>query len=104
MLANEQVIDGACERCGTQVEQRFLEQWFFRISEYSERLLNNLERIDWSESTKTAQRNWIGRVEGAEIVFSGIGNGNRDRRVPRHCRFPIPDSRFPSHHGLHHPT
>jgi leucyl-tRNA synthetase len=73
VLANEQVINGACERCGTQVEQRFLEQWFFRISEYSERLLNNLERIDWSESTKTAQRNWIGRSDGAEIEFDVLG-------------------------------
>ena len=69
MLANEQVINGACERCGAQVEQRSLEQWFFRISEYAERLLNNLDRIDWSETTKTAQRNWIGRSDGAEIEF-----------------------------------
>jgi leucyl-tRNA synthetase len=69
VLANEQVINGACERCGAQVEQRFLEQWFFRISDYSERLLNNLERIDWSETTTTAQRNWIGRSDGAEIEF-----------------------------------
>jgi leucyl-tRNA synthetase len=69
VLANEQVIAGACERCGTKVEQRFLAQWFFRISEYAERLLNNLDRIDWSETTRTAQRNWIGRSEGAEIRF-----------------------------------
>ena len=69
VLANEQVIAGACERCGSKVEQRFLAQWFFRISDYAERLLNNLYRIDWSESTRTAQRNWIGRSEGAEITF-----------------------------------
>jgi leucyl-tRNA synthetase len=69
VLANEQVIAGACERCGTKVEQRFLAQWFFRISEYAERLLKNLEHIDWSETTRTAQRNWIGRSEGAEITF-----------------------------------
>jgi len=69
VLANEQVIAGACERCGTKVEQRFLAQWFFRISEYAERLLNNLDHIDWSETTRTAQRNWIGRSEGAEIRF-----------------------------------
>ena len=69
VLANEQVIAGACERCGSKVEQRFLAQWFFRISEYAERLLNNLEKIDWSETTRTAQRNWIGRSEGAEITF-----------------------------------
>jgi leucyl-tRNA synthetase len=78
VLANEQVINGACERCGAQVEQRFLEQWFFRISEYSPRLLDNLERIDWSETTKTAQRNWIGKSEGAEISFGLMGTGNRE--------------------------
>jgi len=78
VLANEQVINGACERCGATVEQRFLEQWFFRISEYSERLLNNLERIDWSETTKTAQRNWIGKSEGAGITFHVMGTGNRE--------------------------
>jgi leucyl-tRNA synthetase len=62
------------------VEQRFLEQWFFRISDYAERLLNNLDRIDWSESTKTAQRNWIGRSDGAEIQFEVIGtSGDRIR-------------------------
>jgi leucyl-tRNA synthetase len=69
VLANEQVVGGACERCGTMVEQRFLEQWFFRITHYAGRLLENLDRLDWSESTKTAQRNWIGKSEGAEITF-----------------------------------
>ena len=70
VLANEQVIAGACERCGTKVEQRFLAQWFFRISEYAERLLKNLDALDWSDTTRTAQRNWIGRSEGAEIRFA----------------------------------
>jgi len=69
VLSNEQVVNGACERCGTPVEQRFLEQWFFRITDYAQRLLEDLEWIDWSETTKTAQRNWIGRSEGAEITF-----------------------------------
>jgi leucyl-tRNA synthetase len=69
VLANEQVVGGACERCGTMVEQRFLEQWFFQITKYAQRLLENLDWIDWSETTKTAQRNWIGRSEGAEISF-----------------------------------
>jgi leucyl-tRNA synthetase len=69
VLANEQVIAGACERCGTIVEQRLLEQWFFRITDYAGRLLANLDTLDWSETTKTAQRNWIGKSEGAEIVF-----------------------------------
>ncbi|HVZ77099.1 MAG TPA: class I tRNA ligase family protein, partial [Gemmatimonadaceae bacterium] len=69
VLANEQVVNGACERCGTLVEQRFLEQWFFRITDYAGRLLRNLDVIDWSETTKTAQRNWIGKSEGAELSF-----------------------------------
>ncbi|HET7620510.1 MAG TPA: leucine--tRNA ligase [Gemmatimonadaceae bacterium] len=69
VLSNEQVVNGACERCGTPVEQRFLEQWFFRITDYAQRLLDDLDWIDWSETTKTAQRNWIGRSEGAEVRF-----------------------------------
>src|SRR5713226_9013137 len=69
VLANEQVINGRCERCGTPVEQRALEQWFFRITYYAERLLTNLDRLDWSESTTLLQRNWIGRSEGADLVF-----------------------------------
>ena len=69
VLANEQVIAGECERCGAKVEQRFLEQWFFRITDYAKRLLKNLDTLDWSESTKSAQRNWIGKSDGAEIAF-----------------------------------
>jgi leucyl-tRNA synthetase len=77
VLANEQVIGGHCERCGTAVEQRLLEQWFFRISDYAPKLLDNLDHIDWSETTKTAQRNWIGRSEGAELAFETHDvNGN----------------------------
>lgn len=76
VLANEQVEGGLCERCKTPVEQRFLEQWFFRITDYCDRLLANLERIDWSETTRTAQRNWLGKSEGAEIEFqAGSGAG-----------------------------
>ena len=75
VLANEQVVGGACERCDTPVEQRFLSQWFFRISDYAERLLSNLDTLDWSETTKTAQRNWIGRSEGAQIAFPLRANG-----------------------------
>ncbi len=77
VLANEQVENGRCERCGAVVEQRFLEQWFFRITEYAERLLKNLETIDWSETTRTAQRNWIGRSEGAEIAFPVVTGDSR---------------------------
>ena len=69
VLANEQVINGRCERCDTPVEQRFLDQWFFRITEYAERLLQNLDSLDWSSSTIALQRNWIGKSDGAELVF-----------------------------------
>jgi leucyl-tRNA synthetase len=69
VLANEQVEGGKCERCGAVVEQRLMEQWFFRISEYADRLLADLDVIDWSESTKTAQRHWIGKSLGARITF-----------------------------------
>ncbi len=70
VLANEQVINGMCERHPeTAVTQRFLEQWFFRITEFTERLLENLQRIDWSESTRLMQTNWIGQSEGADLVF-----------------------------------
>jgi leucyl-tRNA synthetase len=69
VMANEQVIAGRCERCDTPVEQRRIAQWFFRITEYAQKLLDNLERIDWSEKTKKAQKNWIGRSEGAILHF-----------------------------------
>jgi leucyl-tRNA synthetase len=69
VLANEQVIDGRCELCGTEVEARNLEQWFFRITAYADALLDDHATIDWPERTKAIQRNWIGRSEGAEVLF-----------------------------------
>ena len=70
VLANEQVdASGHCERCGALVEVRQLEQWFLRITDYAERLLGDLEQIDWPDHIKTMQRNWIGRSEGAEVTF-----------------------------------
>jgi len=70
VLANEQVdAEGRCERCGAMVEVRQLEQWFLRITDYAERLLGDLDGIDWPEHVKTMQRNWIGRSEGAEVTF-----------------------------------
>jgi leucyl-tRNA synthetase len=70
VLANEQVdADGRCERCGSLVEIKQLEQWFLRITDYAERLLSDLAEIDWPEHVKTMQRNWIGRSEGAEVTF-----------------------------------
>src|SRR5207247_3446935 len=64
-----QVIDGRCERCGAEVEARNLEQWFFRITAYADALLDDHAVLDWPEKTIAIQRNWIGRSEGAEILF-----------------------------------
>jgi leucyl-tRNA synthetase len=70
VVANEQVLgDGTCERCGALVESRVMEQWFFRITDYAQALLDDLDTVDWPESIKTRQRNWIGRSEGGQIVF-----------------------------------
>ena len=71
VLANEQVIGGACERCGTPVERRVLTQWFFKITDYAQRLLDDVELLtDWPDRVVTMQRNWIGRSEGAEVTFT----------------------------------
>jgi leucyl-tRNA synthetase len=72
VLANEQVVGGLCERCDSAVEMRRIAQWFFRISDYAGRLLENLEEMDWSGTTKKAQQNWIGRSEGAQLHFPVI--------------------------------
>jgi leucyl-tRNA synthetase len=78
VLANEQVIAGACERCGTAVEQRRIAQWFFKITKYAQRLLDNLEHIDWSDRTRKAQVNWIGRSEGARLSFPVIDREGKE--------------------------
>jgi len=76
VLANEQVIDGRCERCGTEVVAKNLEQWFFRITEYADRLLDEMALLEsWPERVLTMQRNWIGRSDGAEVVFEVDGLG-----------------------------
>lgn len=72
VLANEQVTNGCCERCDTPVEQRTLEQWMFRTTAFADALIDDLEPLDWTETIKAAQRNWIGRSEGARIRFSDI--------------------------------
>lgn len=69
VLADEQAEGGECERCGTQVVKKELEQWFFKITDYADRLLDGLQGIDWSERVKIAQRNWIGKSEGALLEF-----------------------------------
>ncbi len=70
VLANEQVVDGKCERCGTIVEKKFLSQWYFKITDYAERLLNDIDKLEgWPERVKVMQRNWIGKSVGAEVDF-----------------------------------
>jgi leucyl-tRNA synthetase len=69
VLANEQVVDASCERCGTEVTKKNLTQWFFKITEYADELLEKLDTLDWPEKTKMMQRNWIGRSTGGEIDF-----------------------------------
>ena len=70
VLANEQVVDGQCERCHSTVVKKNLTQWFFKITDYAEELLNGLSDLDWPEKTKAMQRNWIGRSSGGEIEFA----------------------------------
>jgi len=69
VLANEQVINGKCDRCGTDVEQRKLSQWMFKITTFADDLVDGLDRVEWPETTRLAQRNWIGRSEGSLIKF-----------------------------------
>ncbi len=73
VLANEQVESGKCWRCGTEVVKKPMKQWFFKITEYADALLDGLEELNWPEKIKTAQRNWIGKSVGAEIEFSVVG-------------------------------
>ncbi|MCL2182675.1 MAG: leucine--tRNA ligase [Chitinispirillia bacterium] len=76
-LANEEVIGGKCERCGTAVERKDLRQWILKITAYADRLLEDLAEVDWPESTLMMQRNWIGRSEGAEVIFT-VSGGSAD--------------------------
>ncbi len=77
VLANEQVVDGRCERCGAEVTKRELTQWYFKITEYAQRLLDDMEPLNdtWPERVLNAQRNWIGRSEGAHVDFEIEGHG-----------------------------
>ena len=90
VLANEQVIDGACERCSSAVEKKDLEQWFFKITDYAQRLLDDLDLLEeWPEKVKIMQRNWIGRSEGARVDFRLDGS---DRILP--CFTTRPDTLY----------
>lgn len=79
VLANEEVVDGVSERGGHPVERRPMRQWVLRITEYADRLLEDLDELDWPESLKDMQRNWIGKSEGAELEFQVDGNGHSFR-------------------------
>jgi len=79
VLANEQVVNGACWRCSTTVTQKFLTQWFFKIRDYADELLYKLDDIDWPEKVKVMQRNWIGRSEGTEIEFQIVDTNKKIR-------------------------
>jgi leucyl-tRNA synthetase len=79
VLANEQVVDGKCERCGSEVVQKKLSQWFFKITDYAEELLSEIDKLDWPEPIKLMQRNWIGKSQGAEVEFE-IGNKKLETR------------------------
>src|SRR3989338_10420544 len=80
VLANEQVVDGKCERCETEVVQKQMLQWNIKITDYADRLIDDLGALDWPEQIKESQRNWIGRSEGAEIDFPIVGNVKDDSR------------------------
>jgi len=69
VLANEQVVEGACERCGHDVIQKEMEQWFFKITEYKDELISGLDKVDWPKATKQQQLNWIGRKNGINITY-----------------------------------
>ncbi len=71
-LANEEVVDGKCERCGTPVEKKAIRQWILAITKYADRLLSDIDRLDWPEGIKEQQRNWIGKSEGCQFYFRGI--------------------------------
>ncbi len=70
VLANEQVENGHCWRCGTEVQKKKMKQWFFKITDYADELLNDIDQLDWPDKIKTMQKNWIGRSEGAEVKFA----------------------------------
>ncbi|RLC37759.1 leucine--tRNA ligase [Candidatus Falkowbacteria bacterium] len=86
VLADEQIEGGVCERCKTTPEKKEMKQWFFKITEYAQRLLDGLETMDWSEITKSAQKNWIGRSEGAAVKFHVILNEAKRNEESRERR------------------
>ena len=84
-LANEEVVDGHCERCGGEVVQKVRSQWMLRITAYAQRLIDDLDTVDFIERVKTQQRNWIGRSEGAEVDFAFAGTEDKLRVFTTRC-------------------
>ncbi len=80
-IANEEVVGGACERCGTSVTKKDMRQWMLRITVYADRLLRGLDELDWPEKVKTMQRNWIGRSEGVQATFTAVDKEGREHPV-----------------------
>ena len=87
-LANEEVIDGKCERCSTEVTQKQIKQWVLKITDYAQRLLDDLDKLEWPEKVKLMQKNWIGRSEGVEIVFKTKDQDGNEIDLPVYTTCP----------------
>jgi leucyl-tRNA synthetase len=90
VLANEQVVDGKCERCGTEVSQKELTQWYFKITQYQDELISGLDTVDWPKPTKQQQLNWIGKKAGINIPYPVDGVADTDIT----CFTTRPDTNF----------
>lgn len=94
VLANEQVVEGACERCGAEVIQKKLEQWYFKITQYRDELIAGLDQVDWPSATKQQQINWIGRKEGVTITYDVVNEAGEPTEVQVACFTTRPDTNF----------
>lgn len=95
VLANEQVENGCCWRCGTEVQKKKMKQWFFKITDYADELLDDIDQLEWPEKIKTMQKNWIGRSEGAEVTFGVDQDGDNMGDEPKITVFTTrPDTIF----------
>ena len=88
-LANEEVVNGKCERCGAEVTKKNLRQWMLRITKYADRLLNDLDKLDWPEKVKKMQTDWIGKSYGAEVDFPVEGRGREDYSLHDETGYPL---------------
>lgn len=93
VLANEQVVDGTCERCGTKVVQKQMKQWYFKITKYQEELMTGLDQVDWPNATKQQQLNWIGKKTGITITYP-VQNGSGKSEGELDCFTTRPDTNF----------